>query len=94
MTLIVTEHAVDRYAERIMGLDPLTLTYSDRKTIADGISKIVAPRICQGVSRLKIADAVFCIDGHTNTVVTVIPRAAHRNPRSFKGQHRRIGVPA
>ena len=86
--LIVTEHAVDRYAERIMGLDPLTLTYSDRKTIAAGISKIVAPRICQGVSRLKIADAVFCLDGRTNTVVTVLPRAAHRNPRSFKGQGR------
>lgn len=91
MTIIVTEHAIDRYAERIVAIQPETLSHRERNVIANAIRSTVAPRVCKGVRQLKTADVVYVMDG--DTVVTVKARHdARRNWRSFKGLVR--GVPA
>jgi hypothetical protein len=86
---IVTEHAIERYAERIVGIGPNTLTHEERNVIAAAIRRDVEPRMCRGISRLKLSDAIFAI--HEDRVVTVYPRAQNRDVhamRCLKGKKR------
>lgn len=41
MTIIVTEHAIDRFAERVIGTDPSSLTRAERIMIHGAIFKAV-----------------------------------------------------
>jgi len=86
---IVTEHAIERSAERIVGIDPRTLTHEERNVIAAAIRRAVEPRICQGVSRLKLSDATYAI--RNDRVITVYSRAQNRDfhtMRCLKGKKR------
>lgn len=86
MSITVTEHAIDRYAERILAIDPDTLTDSQRSAIAEMIRNTVGPRVCASVVTLKTHDARFVLSG--STVVTVKPRKCAGNPRSYRSMPR------
>jgi hypothetical protein len=86
MTLIVTDHAVERYAERIIGLDPQQLTDRDRNMIAASIRTSLDRWAGAGARQVKTGDAVFILK--RNVVLTVKPRKITFDWRSFKGRHR------
>jgi len=75
MTLIVTDHAINRYVERIVGIPRgvLTLSAPERNRVAEAIRNKVREHVDSGVSsfRLHRPDATYVVEGRA--VVTVLP---------------------
>lgn len=75
MIILVTDHAINRYVERVVGIPRgvLTLSAPERKRVAEAIRNNVREHVQSGVRsfRLHRPDATYVVEGHT--VVTILP---------------------
>lgn len=89
MSIIVTDHAVERYAERLLGIAPKSLTHRERDMVRDAITKAV-PVGGDGLMNWTVRrrDATYIVKNRV--VKTVLPpvagnhgaRARRRKPKT------------
>lgn len=84
-TISITNHAVDRYAERVLGLDPATLSFDNRALIRTAIRKAVLDVGTATANwTVRRTDAVYIVEDRAVKTV-LLPRQFAEMKHARKG---------